>query len=71
MRYRCSYLIYSETFEAIPPATKALIYRRLSDALSGSVPGIAIPAAERRAIVEILRETKPEMVAYLKGVGQS
>jgi len=37
MRYPCSYLIYSEPFDALPDAAKRAIYARLWAVLSGRV----------------------------------
>jgi len=61
-RYRCSYLIYSEDFEALPAPAKEYIYHRLFEVLSGrdrSPEYAALPDEERRAILEILLATKP------------
>ena len=53
LRYRCSYMIYSPGFEGLPAPLRAAIYQRLTDVLEGSNP----------AIVEILRDTKPDFRA--------
>lgn len=53
MRYPCSYMIYSGAFNALPSATKDAIYRRLWCLLSGRADG--------RAVLEILRDTKPDL----------
>ena len=62
LRYPCSYMIYSEAFDALPPASKALVYERMWEVLSGAASRLELFArlslADRRAIVEILRETK-------------
>ena len=60
-RYPCSYLIYSESFDALPPKMLALIYERLRSVLSGaSEKGFEhLTATDRQAITAILRETKP------------
>jgi hypothetical protein len=61
MRYPCSYMIYSEAFEALPAPAKGAVYERLMDVLSGRETGTVyskLSLADRRAIVEILRETK-------------
>jgi hypothetical protein len=63
MKYPCSYLIYSPAFEALPAESKAAIYARLSDVLTGKVTGARyqrLSAADRQAILEILRDTKPD-----------
>jgi hypothetical protein len=61
-RYPCSYLIYTEAFDAIPEPAKTYIYRRLFEVLSGrdQSPEFApLSVEERRAILEILVATKP------------
>jgi hypothetical protein len=72
MRYPCSYLIYSPTFDALPPAAKDPIYRRLWEVLSGEERGeryrTALSLADRQAIVEILRDTKTDLPPYFQGV---
>ena len=66
-RYPLSYLIYSRQFDALPDDIRARIYRRLYDILSGQdeTPKFAsLSADDRRAILEILRDTKPGLPAY-------
>ena len=66
MRYPCSYMIYSPAFDALSAGAKQAIYRRLSDVLSGTDPSpkyTRLSAADRRAIVEILRDTKTDLPA--------
>ena len=61
-RYPCSYLIYSPAFDALPAMAKTAVYGRLWSVLSGRVTGepyTRLSPADRRAIVEILRATKP------------
>jgi hypothetical protein len=61
-KYPCSYLIYSEAFDAIPPPAKDYVYRRLFDILSGSEQSpefASLSSQDRRAILEILVATKP------------
>lgn len=61
-KYPCSYLIYSEAFDAIPAPAKGYIYRRLFDVLSGrdqSPEFASLSIQDRRAILEILVATKP------------
>lgn len=50
LRYPCSYMIYSEAFDALPPAVRQAVYQRIIARLSGD--------ASRAAILEILRDTK-------------
>ena len=63
-QHRCSYMIYSRGFEALPSAVKQAIYRRLHDVLTGKDQGGSfahLSAAERRNIREILQETKADL----------
>ena len=63
-RYPCSYLIYSDEFDALPPVAKRAIYGRLADVLSGrdrSGGASRLSLADRRAIVEILQATKRDL----------
>ena len=74
LKYPCSYLIYSEAFDSLPAASKDPIYRRMWTILSGAerAPRYrdALPLESRRAIVEILRDTKPDLPAYFGPVNQ-
>ena len=67
MRYPCSYLIYSEPFEALPADTKALVYQRLWAILSGEETGARyarLTPTLRNEILEILRDTKNDLPPY-------
>ncbi len=67
MRFPCSYLIYSPAFDALPALMKAPIYRQLWHVLSGEAREArygALSLADRRAIVEILKDTKPDLPEY-------
>ena len=67
LRYPCSYMVYSDAFDALPPPARDAIYRRMWRVLSGQeeAPNYArLAAADRRAIVEILRDTKKDLPAY-------
>jgi hypothetical protein len=66
-QYPCSYLIYSPAFDALPPLVKAYVLRRLYDVLTGHDAGADfahLSAADRRAILDILRDTKPNLPDY-------
>lgn len=66
-RYRCSYLIYSEAFDALPRAAKESFYRRLWEVLSGgdqSPEFASLSKSDRETILEILLETKRGLPAY-------
>jgi hypothetical protein len=68
-KYPLSYMIYSAAFEGIPDSTRERIYRRLFDVLSGTDknPKFArLSEADRRNILEIVRDTKPNLPAYWK-----
>jgi hypothetical protein len=63
LRYPLSYLIYSKSFDAMPGELKDYVYRRMREVLTGeaSSPDFAhISPENRKAILEILTETKPE-----------
>ena len=58
--------IYSDAFDALPAAARDAVYRRLWQILSGqdATPKYArLSAADRLAIVEILRDTKKDLPA--------
>jgi hypothetical protein len=72
LRYPCSYMIYTEAFDALPPGAKSAVYERLWEVLSGKETDKAyagLSAADRLAIVEILRDTKKGLPAYFAGQG--
>ena len=65
-RYPCSYLIYSQAFDALPEPAKGYVLHRLLQVLSGQdqSPDFAgLAAADRKAILSILLETKPGLPA--------
>jgi hypothetical protein len=65
---RCSYLIYSESFLALPPQLKRRVYARLGEVLTTSEPESRyahLEEKERGHIVRILRETHPEFQTFL------
>jgi len=72
LKYPCSYEIYSAPFDALPPPAKDPIYRRLWQVLSGEERGdryrAALSLADRRAIVDILKDTKRDLPAYFQRV---
>jgi hypothetical protein len=66
-RYPLSYMIYSEIFDAMPAPARERIYQRLFDVLSGidrSPKFGHLSDADRRAILEILRETRAGLPDY-------
>ena len=63
-RYPCSFLIYSDTFDALPVAARQAVYGKMLDVLSGrDTRKIAqtLTAADRQAVLQILRDTKPDL----------
>ena len=70
-KHPCSYLIYSEAFDSMPEAIRAHLLERLWKILTGEDqdPQFArLTAEDRTAILEILRETKPNLPDYWKSV---
>jgi len=67
LRYPCSYLIYSEPFDAMPAKARTAVYARMWEILSGQERDqryAVLTPADRRAILEILSETKPDAAAF-------
>lgn len=61
-KYPCSYLIYTESFDALPQLAKDLVYERLFEVLTGQdrSPAFArLSRSDREAVLEILVATKP------------
>jgi hypothetical protein len=65
LRYPCSFMVYSDAFDALPPAIRQAVYRRMIETLSA--PDTHVPprvtADDRRAVLEILRDTKTDFPA--------
>lgn len=65
-RYPCSYLIHSDAFDGLSKDVKAIIYRKLADALSDANADPAykhLSADDRKAVREILMATKDDLRA--------
>jgi hypothetical protein len=61
-RYPCSYLIYSEDWDSLPEPARDYLYHRLHEVLTGqdtSADFARIRKGDRKAILEILLDTKP------------
>ncbi len=61
-RYPCSFLIYTDSFDALPPPVKTYVVERLFDVLTGnddSEEFAHLSQEDRSNILEILRDTKP------------
>lgn len=66
LKHPCSPLIYSPEFNGLPKEAKAQIYKRLDAVLSGTdqtKPFSHLTNEDRKATLEILLETLPEMFA--------
>jgi len=66
-RHRCSYMIYSPVFTALPAALKQRIYAELAVALHPAQPAAVyayLPAPEKQAIRAILRATVPDLARW-------
>ncbi len=66
-KHPCSFLIYSDAFDGMVEPLKKRVYERLFEVLSGKDKSggfEALPPGRSRAILEILRETKPELPDY-------
>jgi hypothetical protein len=69
LKYPCSYLIYSKAFQQLPPAAKDCVLQKLWEVLSGtdvSEKYSHLSPDDRRAILEILRQTKTDLPDYWK-----
>ncbi|MBX3423072.1 MAG: hypothetical protein KF752_16065 [Pirellulaceae bacterium] len=65
-KHPCSYLIYSDAFRHLPPAMYDRIRGRLYEILSSQEPVVGfehLTVRDRKAILEILGETLPELFA--------
>ncbi|MCH7748010.1 MAG: hypothetical protein IH939_07925 [Acidobacteria bacterium] len=70
LRYPCSFLIYTDAFDALPERAKDAVYRRMWEVLSGQATAdryTRLTLDDRRAVVEILRDTKPDLPTYFQG----
>ena len=69
LRYPCSYLIYSDAFDALSAGAREAVYRRMYAILSGAEHTgrySRLSPSDRRAIIDILRETKRDLPAYFR-----
>jgi hypothetical protein len=67
LRYPCSYLVDSAAFDGLPVAAKTAVFARMWQMLSGKerdAKYARLSEADRRAVIDILRETKPDAAAY-------
>jgi hypothetical protein len=71
-KYRCSYMIYSASFDALPAQLKNEVYTQLGAVLTGqnqSKEFAHLSTSERAHITEILLETKKDLPAGWAGGG--
>jgi hypothetical protein len=69
MRYPCSYMIYSQAFDALPTEARDSVYQRMWQILSGqdkSAKYARLSLADRRAVVELRQETKKNLPDYFQ-----
>jgi hypothetical protein len=69
LRYPCSYMIYSDAFDGLPAEARDAIYRRMYAVLSAAEPSARysrLSPSDRRAIIDILRETKRDLPPYFR-----
>ncbi|HEX7139707.1 MAG TPA: hypothetical protein VF219_17780 [Vicinamibacterales bacterium] len=69
MRYPCSYMVYSDAFDALPSAAREAIYRRLWDVLSSADRDgryARLSASDRHDIIDIVRDTKSDLPSYFR-----
>ena len=67
LRYPCSYLIYSEAFDQLPEVARERLYKRLWEVLTErdtSAKFATLSAKDRKAILEILQDTKKTLPDY-------
>jgi hypothetical protein len=73
MRYPCSYMIYSEAFDALPAEARDAVYQRMWQILSGKdnrAKYARFSVTDRQAVVQILRETKKDLPNYFQESAQ-
>ena len=74
LRYPCSYMIYSAQFDTLPAVAKAAVYERLWAILSGKDRDTRyrhLSTSDRRAVLDILRETKRDLPRYFISQGSN
>jgi len=68
-KYPCSYMIYTDAFDALPGAAKDAVYQRMWEVLSGreTRPRYRrLAMADRQAVVQILKATKKDLPSYFR-----
>jgi hypothetical protein len=73
MRYPCSYMIYSEAFDALPAEARDALYQRMWQILSGKdnrTKYARLSVMDRQAVIQILRETTKGLPNYFQEPSQ-
>jgi hypothetical protein len=73
-RYPLSYLVYSDTFDGLPAPAKEYVYRRLHEVLTlkdRTEDFAHLSDIDRKAILEILTETKPDFARFAASAAKS
>jgi hypothetical protein len=68
-KHPLSYVIYTKQFDGLPAEAKERVYLRLHEVLTGKDTAKEfehLSKADRTAVLEILRDTKPGLPAYWK-----
>lgn len=68
-KYPCSYLVYSKAFASLPADVKGPALQRMHEVLTGNDDTAAfahLTAADRTAVLEVLRDTLPDLPEYWK-----
>ncbi|GEP41297.1 hypothetical protein BGE01nite_05880 [Brevifollis gellanilyticus] len=66
-KYRASYMLYTESWQKLPPALKERVYYKMAEGLRDQNPGPVgkhLPVEERHAIRAILKETLPGLPGW-------
>ena len=72
LKHRVSWMIYSKAFDGMPLAARQEVYHQLHQILNAPTAPEGfehLEAAEKKALAEILRETKPELAAAWQKLG--
>jgi hypothetical protein len=71
-QYPLSYMIYSKTFDGMPELVRDKVYRKLYDVLTGkdsSASFARLSAQDRQNLLEIVKDTKPNLPDYWRPAG--
>jgi hypothetical protein len=64
-KHRCSFMLYTDTWEHAPKELKDRVYYRMAEALRDAQPSMShLATEERRVIREILKETLHDLPAW-------